>query len=63
MTSLIVDENLRERATIAGSTTDFLSRQVEDAKRALDEQDANSPPSRSNTWVSCPVTSTTTCAC
>jgi polysaccharide chain length determinant protein (PEP-CTERM system associated) len=40
MTSLIVDENLRERATIAGSTTDFLSRQVEDAKRALDEQDA-----------------------
>jgi len=40
MTSLIVDENLRERATIAGSTTDFLSRQVEDAKRAIDEQDA-----------------------
>lgn len=40
MTSLIVDENLRERATITGSTTDFLSRQVEDAKRALDEQDA-----------------------
>ena len=40
MTSLIVDENLRERATIAGSTTDFLSRQVEDAKRALDDQDA-----------------------
>jgi uncharacterized protein involved in exopolysaccharide biosynthesis len=40
MTSLIVDENLRERATIAGSTTDFLSRQVEDAKRTVDEQDA-----------------------
>ncbi len=40
MTSLILDENLRERATIAGSTTDFLSRQVEEAKRALDDQDA-----------------------
>src|SRR5271157_3722121 len=40
MTSLIVDENLRERAGIAQGTTDFLSRQVEDAKRALDEQDA-----------------------
>ncbi|MGD0793011.1 MAG: Wzz/FepE/Etk N-terminal domain-containing protein [Terriglobales bacterium] len=40
MTSLIVDENLRERAGIAQGTTDFLSRQVEDAKRAIDEQDA-----------------------
>ena len=40
MTSLIVDENLRERAGVAQGTTDFLSRQVEDAKRALDEQDA-----------------------
>lgn len=40
MTSLIVDENLRSRAEVAQGTTDFLSRQVEDAKRALDEQDA-----------------------
>jgi len=40
LTELIVDENLRSRAGIAQSTTDFLSRQVEDAKRAIDEQDA-----------------------
>ncbi len=40
MTSLIVDENLRSRADVAKSTTDFLSRQVEDAKRAIDDQDA-----------------------
>jgi uncharacterized protein involved in exopolysaccharide biosynthesis len=39
MTSLIVDENLRSRAEVAQGTTDFLSRQVDDAKRALDEQD------------------------
>ena len=40
MTSLIVDENLRSRSDVAQSTTDFLSRQVEDAKRVVDEQDA-----------------------
>ncbi|MFZ0799395.1 MAG: Wzz/FepE/Etk N-terminal domain-containing protein [Terriglobales bacterium] len=40
LTSLIVDENLRERGDIAKSTTDFLSRQLDDAKRALDDQDA-----------------------
>jgi polysaccharide chain length determinant protein (PEP-CTERM system associated) len=40
LTELILNENLRERAAIAGSTTDFLTRQLEDAKRALDEQDA-----------------------
>jgi len=40
MTSLIVDENLRERADIAQGTTDFLSRQVEDARRALEDQGA-----------------------
>jgi protein tyrosine kinase modulator len=40
MTSLIVDENLRERAGIAQSTTEFLGRQLEDAKRTVDEQDA-----------------------
>jgi uncharacterized protein involved in exopolysaccharide biosynthesis len=39
MTSLIVDENLRSRAEVAQGTTDFLSRQVEDAKNKLDEQD------------------------
>jgi uncharacterized protein involved in exopolysaccharide biosynthesis len=40
MTSLIVDENLRSRAEVSQSTTDFLGRQVEDAKRAIDEQGA-----------------------
>jgi polysaccharide chain length determinant protein (PEP-CTERM system associated) len=40
LTSLIVDENLKSRSEVAQSTTDFLSRQVDDAKRALDDQDA-----------------------
>lgn len=40
MTSLIVDENLRSRAEVAQGTTEFLARQVDDAKRAIDEQDA-----------------------
>jgi polysaccharide chain length determinant protein (PEP-CTERM system associated) len=40
MTSLILDENLRTRSEVAQGTTEFLGRQVEDAKRALDEQDA-----------------------
>jgi polysaccharide chain length determinant protein (PEP-CTERM system associated) len=40
LTDLIVNENLSSRAEVAKSTTDFLSRQVDDAKRALDEQDA-----------------------
>src|SRR5258707_11341678 len=41
MTSLIVDENLRSRAEVAQGTTEFLSRQVEDAKRGIDEQNAS----------------------
>ncbi len=40
VTSLIVDENLKSRSDVAQSTTDFLSRQLEDAKRTVDEQDA-----------------------
>ncbi len=40
LTDLIVTENLKERGDIAKSTTDFLGRQLEDAKLALDEQDA-----------------------
>ena len=40
MTDLIVNENLRSRSEVAKSTTDFLGRQLEDAKRALDDQDA-----------------------
>ena len=40
MTSLILDENLRTRAEVAHDTTEFLGRQLEDAKRAIDEQDS-----------------------
>src|SRR5208283_4161867 len=39
MTSMIVDENLRSRSEVAQSTTDFLGRQLEDAKRTVDDQD------------------------
>ena len=40
LTTLMVNENLLSRADVAKSTSDFLSRQVDDAKRALDDQDA-----------------------
>ncbi len=40
LTGLLVEENLRTRATASRGTTDFLGRQVEDAKRALDDQDS-----------------------
>ncbi len=40
MTSLIVDENLRSRAEVAQSTTEFLGRQLDEAKRSIDDQDA-----------------------
>jgi len=40
VTSLIVDENLRSRADIASETTKFLGRQVEEAKRSIDDLDA-----------------------
>jgi polysaccharide chain length determinant protein (PEP-CTERM system associated) len=39
MTSLILDENLRTRAEVAQGTTQFLGRQLEEAKRAIDDQD------------------------
>jgi uncharacterized protein involved in exopolysaccharide biosynthesis len=39
LTSLILEENLKAREQIAQSTTDFLSRQVDEAKRNLDDQD------------------------
>jgi len=39
LTELIVNENLKSRGEVAKGTTDFLSRQVEEAKRAIDEQD------------------------
>jgi uncharacterized protein involved in exopolysaccharide biosynthesis len=40
LTTLMVDENLRNRSEIATNTTDFLTRQLEDARRAIDDQDA-----------------------
>lgn len=40
ITSMFVNENLKSREQSAQGTTDFLRRQLEDAKRSLDEQDA-----------------------
>jgi polysaccharide chain length determinant protein (PEP-CTERM system associated) len=40
ITSLFVSENLHDREQSAQGTTDFLSGQLNDAKRSLDEQDA-----------------------
>ncbi len=40
VTSLILTENAKSRAAAAQGTTEFLSREVDDAKRALDELDA-----------------------
>jgi protein tyrosine kinase modulator len=39
LTQLMLDENVHTRSDVATSTTDFLSSQVDDAKRALDDQD------------------------
>jgi uncharacterized protein involved in exopolysaccharide biosynthesis len=41
VTSLILDENLRSRAEVAQGTTEFLGRQVGEAKKALVEMDAH----------------------
>jgi len=40
LTDVILQENLRDREQVAQNTTDFLSRQVEDAKHNLDDLDA-----------------------
>jgi len=40
ITSMFIEENLRQREQSAQGTTDFLQSQLEDAKRHLDEQDA-----------------------
>ncbi len=40
MAQLIINENLKNRADIATQTSTFLARQVDDAKNALNEQDA-----------------------
>ena len=40
ITSMFVSENLKSREQSVEGTTDFLRRQLDDAKRSLDEQDA-----------------------
>ncbi len=40
ITSMFIEENLRQREQSAQGTTDFLQTQLSDAKRHLDEQDA-----------------------
>lgn len=40
LTSMLIEENLKSREQVAQGTTKFLSKEVEDAKRNLDEQDA-----------------------
>ena len=39
LTNIMIKENLNDRTSAAQNTTDFLARQVEDAKRNLDEMD------------------------
>ena len=40
LTSMFLEENLKAREQVAQNTTDFLSRQVNEAKRDLDSQDS-----------------------
>jgi len=40
LTSMLLEENLKAREQVAQSTTDFLSRQLDEAKRNLDDQDS-----------------------
>jgi polysaccharide chain length determinant protein (PEP-CTERM system associated) len=40
LTSMLLEENLKLREQVAQSTTDFLSRQLEQAKKDLDDQDS-----------------------
>ncbi|HVO63696.1 MAG TPA: Wzz/FepE/Etk N-terminal domain-containing protein [Terriglobales bacterium] len=39
ITSMLIEENLKSREQVAQGTTDFLNRQVDEAKRDLDDQD------------------------
>ena len=40
VTSLMIEENLKSREQVAQSTTEFLTRQLEEKKKDLDEQDS-----------------------
>lgn len=40
LSNMMIDENLKLRTAVAQNTTEFISRQLDEAKRSLDEQDA-----------------------
>lgn len=40
LSSMFLEENLKQRAQVAQDTTDFLTRQVDESKRNLDDQDS-----------------------
>jgi len=40
LTSMLLSENQNSREQVAQSTTDFISRQLDEAKRNLDDQDS-----------------------
>jgi polysaccharide chain length determinant protein (PEP-CTERM system associated) len=40
LSDIMIRENLKDRAAVAQNTTDFLTRQVEEDKRKIDEQDS-----------------------
>ncbi len=61
VTDIMLRENLRDRAQVAQSTTEFLTRQVEEAKRALDTLDSQIGRLQSrNMWASSPTIKTAT---
>ena len=40
LANMMIDENLKLRTAVAQNTTEFISRQLDEAKRSLDEQDS-----------------------
>jgi len=40
LANMMIDENLKLRTAVAQNTTEFITRQLDEAKRSLDEQDA-----------------------
>jgi polysaccharide chain length determinant protein (PEP-CTERM system associated) len=54
LTSMFVEENLRQRERRAVGTTDFLQSQLDDAKRKLDDEDAQLAAFKSKNFGSLP---------
>lgn len=54
LTSMFVEENLRQRQRRAVGTTDFLQSQLDDAKRKLDDEDAQLAAFKSKNFGSLP---------